>query len=160
VIRPTIGLSRTLLPNKTTQSPTNKGRSQENLAKKLQEIINHQNSTIQHSMIRRSVGHKQSPFSTIQASDNQTRIPFGNQVYKSQKFNGRYSTARGSPDPAHTINTKLDTADEGTILNIGEHTQMRISNARENTRTSNRPIRAGKIQSSTAVPTMNEDQTI
>jgi hypothetical protein len=78
----------------------------------------------------------------------------------SQKFNGRYSTARGSPDPAHTINTKFDTADEGTVLNSGEHTQMRILNAQGSSRTGARPIRAGKIKSSTVVPTLNEVQTI
>ena len=87
-------------------------------------------------------------------------MPFGNQVSVSQNIKGRYSTARGSPDPAHTINTKFDTADEGTLLNSGGHTQMRISNARENTRTGIRPIRAGKIQSSLAVPTHSEVQTI
>lgn len=74
----------------------------------------------------------------------------------SQKFNGRYSTARGSPDHAHTINTKYDTIDERTVLNSGDATHMRVSNTQVDTRDGVRQKRANKIQSSNVVLTLNE----
>lgn len=57
------------------------------------------------------------------------RLPSGNLVYKSLKLNGRYSTARGSPDRT-LATTRFDTVEDGNVLTSGEGTQMMRSSTR------------------------------